>query len=50
MKRIAKLRSADEMLVDSEMTRIAETRLVAVRDGQDRLLEEDEFWVRAVGG
>jgi PHD/YefM family antitoxin component YafN of YafNO toxin-antitoxin module len=37
----------DEVLSDREMTRVAEHRLTAIRSGEDRLLDEDEFWARA---
>jgi PHD/YefM family antitoxin component YafN of YafNO toxin-antitoxin module len=37
----------DEILADREMTRVAEQRLAAIRSGEDKLLDEDEFWTRA---
>lgn len=37
----------DEVLSDQEMTRVAERRLTAIRSGEQKLLDEDEFWSRA---
>jgi prevent-host-death family protein len=37
----------DEILADREMSRVAEQRLSAIRSGEDKLLDEDEFWTRA---
>jgi PHD/YefM family antitoxin component YafN of YafNO toxin-antitoxin module len=37
----------DEILADRELTRVAERRLEAIRSGEQKLLDEDEFWSRA---
>lgn len=37
----------DEILADRELTRVAERRLKAIRSGEQKLLDEDEFWSRA---
>ncbi len=37
----------DEILADREMVRVAERRLEAIRSGEQKLLDEDEFWSHA---
>jgi prevent-host-death family protein len=36
----------DEVLADRELARVAERRLKAIRSGEQKLLDEDEFWSR----